>query len=268
MLAFGARRAGFTLVELLVVIGIIAVLISVLLPALTKARELAVSLKCKAQLREIGNAWVMYANAHKGVVVPATDGLFTQWWIGDNPETPAPAVERDWSRSFLYPYLKSNEIRRCPGYAQQYENDPTGFDQLGYGYNYEYLSPSSSPVGVTPTRARWTKITQIRNSANKVVMADALRTSTSAPYLAQPSAYLQRTNTGNPGMKGRPCFVGRHAKQGNVLWADGHVSAEYPVWIRETYRGLWSKAFLKAQNIGDLDRDLDPETDDLFDPMF
>jgi prepilin-type N-terminal cleavage/methylation domain-containing protein/prepilin-type processing-associated H-X9-DG protein len=67
----GRRTSGFSLVELLVVIGIIAVLVGVLLPALSRSRAQANAIKCMSNLRQIGLGLVMYNNEHDGFIIPS-----------------------------------------------------------------------------------------------------------------------------------------------------------------------------------------------------
>jgi prepilin-type N-terminal cleavage/methylation domain-containing protein len=63
-------RKAFTLVELLVVIGIIAVLVAILLPVLARARQQAERVACASNLRQIATAWVAYCHTGKGLLPP------------------------------------------------------------------------------------------------------------------------------------------------------------------------------------------------------
>jgi prepilin-type N-terminal cleavage/methylation domain-containing protein len=69
-----ARRRGFTLVELLVVIGIIALLISILLPSLSRAQRQGRSIKCLSNLRQFGQAQAVYAGQNKNWAIPVFMG--------------------------------------------------------------------------------------------------------------------------------------------------------------------------------------------------
>src|SRR6185369_10485713 len=87
-------KQGFTLVELLVVIGIIALLVSILLPSLNKVRRSARTVQCLAILRQWGQAQAMYTQDFKGWAVPnlqdpspiggTTSGPNRRFWI-QNP---------------------------------------------------------------------------------------------------------------------------------------------------------------------------------------
>ena len=96
-----SRRKGFTLVELLVVIGIIALLISILLPSLARAREAANTVKCASNLRSIGQGLMLYSTENRGLLPAAY--VYTGMTIGAGGQLPIAGTNgyTHWS-SFLY----------------------------------------------------------------------------------------------------------------------------------------------------------------------
>ncbi len=108
------NRSAFTLVELLVVIGIIALLVSILLPALGRARETAVGIKCASNLRSIGQGLFAYANENGGAVPPSY--LYRTFQMDPAAGTETPSVPAagyvHWS-SYLLGTVQPDAFK-CP----------------------------------------------------------------------------------------------------------------------------------------------------------
>jgi prepilin-type N-terminal cleavage/methylation domain-containing protein/prepilin-type processing-associated H-X9-DG protein len=171
-------RRAFTLVELLVVIGIIAVLIGVLLPALNKARQSANAAKCLSNLRQLATAATMFEVEHKGYIQTTSDKAsaaiadpahthFT-YVINSGLGTGSTPVLADWPTA-LMPYINSkanvtaqtrqSEVLICPsdkwqeatpaGYfpGQNFAFDPTvgsDYARMSYGINVDITSVKDS----------------------------------------------------------------------------------------------------------------------------
>jgi prepilin-type N-terminal cleavage/methylation domain-containing protein/prepilin-type processing-associated H-X9-DG protein len=136
---------GFTLVELLVVIGIIAVLVAILLPALAKAREAGKDANCKSQLRNLGQALVMYANENRGKVPQDPNGGVWLWDVGY--PTRDGMVRKGGTRKTLY----------CPFFPEQDSDTLWNFSGdymvIGYFYLGRRLNPANPTLasGSMPT---------------------------------------------------------------------------------------------------------------------
>ena len=115
------NKKGFTLIELLVVISIIALLISILMPALGKARLQARFTVCKTRQRSILNAINIYTSDHDGKLPPSTQGKKDGWWTIPmrlkyyyTPDDSGAGLNGGSALKFLGSYMKSGEYFDCP----------------------------------------------------------------------------------------------------------------------------------------------------------
>ena len=109
-----ARRIekAFTLIELLVVIAIIAILASMLLPAMGKAKLKAQGISCMSNCKQLGLAHLMYADDNNNIVLGPNSN--PTWCGGDLAAAPAAMDKNYLINSPTYPYLKSVQVFHCP----------------------------------------------------------------------------------------------------------------------------------------------------------
>ena len=218
-----SARHGFTLIELLVVIAIIAILAALLLPALAKAKIKAQAMVCTSNERQIGLAFIMFADENDGSMPRIANGVWTNapfynlWW-GDQLK---PYITSAYSKKGVFSCPAANALRlnKYPFYAGKNITDPNDPSYVNYGYNTA-ISCDTDANQLT-TKTGWSKITDIRN-ADLVIVADGGQSGhfTSAINRVPGFLALDYGYTGNTSLWGVNPW---HNGLCGYLHIDGHV---------------------------------------------
>ena len=184
-------QRGFSLMELLAVIAVIAVLTSLLWPAAARAKDRARTVRCTAQLHQLGLAMALYSDDHQGLLPPAHAEV--TWTTVD----PLP-----WTRPLLS-YYDTTNLLRCPAYSRVHQQSPFSYFMGGRA---AFIESGGQPASVSLPRIALPSQYLLSGDCNYPFVATD----------ADPDNYTADTlfATNPPA----------HGHRVNVLFADKHVS--------------------------------------------
>ena len=220
---------NFTLIELLVVIAIIAILASMLMPALNSARDKARAISCKNNLKQLAMGMTLYTGDYNGYTVPNNiDATSKRWWSPNVPSTSA-WTNGAWNQHLWWDgYVKTGKSYWCPndrkfmltGYTTAAKFYPLD-QKLSYGL-----------VGLGPDNdCSMIRITQIKKPSVSVSFVDDHR---EGKWVASNNSYnspaniLSSTNISNVLSNGENDMNFVHNMRMNMALLDGHATDLYP----------------------------------------
>jgi len=221
------RKSGFTLIELLVVIAIIAILAAILFPVFAKARETARSASCKSNLKQIGNAWMMYVQDYD-------ERTPLNWWSNE----PCSKTDRQSEANYpfsadrggqpvmfqrIQPYVKNAQVLICPSDGSP-ASGADGVDGLpGQCANVRFSYSSSDEAGglgqINGGLGLGMAIAAMQQPASMYLAFDAQRYYGTPENNIDSFGWMPQNNGINAD------FVSRHNGMVNVAYCDGHVKA-------------------------------------------
>lgn len=227
------KMRGFTLIELLVVIAIIAILAAMLLPALASAKERAKRINCASNLRQLGQASIMYANDNRDYLPPMRDpatGLTPGEWAWDMPtNTINQLLNGGFTRNILY--CPSFEQKNTDGYWNFAQTAGVTFASLGYAF----ATDGSSNLIATPVISGYV----LAKTTSHVTVTSLFKTSQldlTRSFFVMDATISDGNNAANPDANtfvgvldgsGQPNFQAPHLNGkiplgGNATALDGH----------------------------------------------
>lgn len=230
------QQRGFTLIELLATIAILALLIGIMIPAISGARSAGHNAVCASNVRQVQLANDLYAHDHgERCLTGAADftGSNLHRWHGIRPSDD---VSFQSESGDITPYLGgsavSRRVRGCPSFVGTIEDLCTrekGFESGsgGYGYNRAYMGVERTQL----SSGYWTIVDDTKGALRTIFASPSATVAFADAALAENElieySFVQprkwpHTRRGRPD----PSVHFRHAGRSNVAWLDGHVSSE------------------------------------------
>lgn len=222
------RRKAFTLIELLVVIAIIALLLSILLPSLSRAREATKRTVCSSNLRGLIQAVYLYANDHQEAIVSAGlahggSGNEQAAWIntlkahygGDSLIARCPSDRSEYWGTPMDPALRNTGPRTDPppGDDDEEAEEAPVFRRTSFATNYY----TAGRVGGRPP---YNKLGLIRRPTTTVFMVELIEV---GPFAVSDHVHPESWWSNPRTLAGQEMAIERHMKKANYAFFDAHV---------------------------------------------